>query len=112
MDSIFQGQTSERVSADLATVGMHDGNDGAASVNETLHIPADKFRVGGQIGIGRSRPIYRGKTRNVDFVACGAESKCQFGVMARDMPAAMDEDDGWLSSGNDVSDSALGRDQS
>ncbi len=43
----LETQTVESVGSDLPSVGMHDGDDGMARVDEALHVPSDKCRVGG-----------------------------------------------------------------
>lgn len=92
----------ERVGADLAAVGVHDGDDGAAGVDKALHVPAYQCRVVGQIRVGRARHVYGGKARDVDFVAGGPEGARKLEVGARYMPAAVNEDESGLSSGHRV----------
>ena len=100
LGAIVQAQTIESVGANLAAVGVHDGDDGAASVDEALHVPTNHCCVGGQIRVGRTRLVRGGKARDVNFVAGRPEGARELGVGAGYVPAAVNEDNGGLDSGH------------
>ena len=100
LGAIVQAQTIESISADLAAIGVHDGDDGAASVDKALHVLTNHRRVGDQVRVGRARLVRGGKARDVNFVTGRPEGARELGVGAGYMPAAVNEDDGGLDSGH------------
>jgi hypothetical protein len=50
-------ETKESVGSHLASIRMHDGDDGTAGIDEALHISANKCGVRSQVGIWRSYAV-------------------------------------------------------
>ena len=92
----LQGEAGESVGSNLAPIRVHNGDYGVARIGKLLDKRADECRVRGEVSCRGSSAVHGWHGWDVNLIASGFEGIRKLGVCFWNVPASMDEDEGWL----------------